>query len=303
MKLLKMLLCCASASMISIAHAQSIQELDVCQNLVLESETEYDATTYDDCGFDDVQTAFVHWVPLAEKNKWKNALYEIYKRHPNYPGVKSILYKAAEFGHPQALVFVGDELFEQNKIAQAMRYYNAAIRGDLSEEDQGKITARLGMLYANPDSPYYDIQKAVPLLRKAAMQRQAIANNVMGVYTLTGQNGVQQNPQEAFKYFWRAQLLGCKAAEENLGFFMMGHQRKIDNQMVVQEISDRIYSCDGVETTKNNLPIYHLSFTPKECANINYYAERLVDTELPFVGKEECAFSADMTDMAEFLSK
>ena len=184
-----------------------------------------------------------------------------------------------------------------------MRYYHAASRGDLSEEDQGKITGRLGLLYANPDSPYYDYKRAVPLLQKAALQRQALANNVMGVYTLFGLNDVQRNPVEAFKYLYRAQLLGCQAAQENLGFFYLGQQRKLDNQAIFQEMAKRTYSCDGVPTTDHNVQVYHLTFTPKECADLNYYAERLVDTSLPFVGKEECAYSADMGDLADFLSQ
>ena len=48
---------------------------------------------------------------------------------------------------------------------------------------------------------------------------------------------------------------------------------------------------------------YHLSFTSKECADILYYAERLVDTKLPFTGKKECRFSADMDKTADLLMK
>ena len=37
-----------------------------------------------------------------------------------------------------------------------------------------------------------------------------------------------------------------------------------------------------------NIRPYHLTFTKQECADIMYYAKRLVDTTKPFVGKEEC---------------
>ena len=33
---------------------------------------------------------------------------------------------------------------------------------------------------------------------------------------------------------------------------------------------------------------YHLTFTKQECADIAYYAKRLIDTSKPYVGKEEC---------------
>jgi len=303
MKKLKAFLLTTCLCVAGGAYAQFAQDIEGCEILVANAETEPANEIYAECGFDDVQTAFVHWAPLAEQRRWKNAMYELYSRHPNYPGIKTFIYKAAEFGHPEALLYVGDELYEQGKISEAMRYYNRAIHGNISDESQGRITGRLGVLYANPESSYYDYKKAVPLLRKAAQQRNPLANNIMGVYTLLGQNGVRRDPQEAFKYFWRAALLGCTAAEENLGFFMLGHQRQISGEVVSQEVSDRLYSCDGVSTTRNNLPIKHFTFSPKECANINYYAERLVDTTLPFVGKEQCAFSADMNEMADFLTK
>jgi len=303
MKLLKTSLCCALAYMISVAQAQSMQELETCQNLVLESETEYDVTTYDDCGFNDLRTAIAYWAPLAEQHKWGNALYEIYKRHADYPNIKHYLYEAAQFRQADALVLVGHELFDQGKVAEAMRYYNVAIHGDLNEETQGAITGRLAMLYVNPNTAYYDIDKALPLLQKAALQRQAQPNNVLGVLSLFGMGGIPQNAEESFKYFWRAILLGCPAAEENLGFFLLAKDKKINTATLKDEMLARAYSCDPVEKTSTEYPPYHLTFNPQQCADLNYYAQRLVDTSLPFTGKKECAFSADMGQMAEFLSK
>jgi len=303
MKLLKRLLCCVSVCICSSVWAQSTQELDACQNLVFESENEYDATTYDECGFSDLQTAFAYWAPLAEQNKWANALYEIYRRHLDYPNVKRYLYKAAEFGQAEALAAVGHELFEQGKVAEAMRYYNMAIHGDVDEGTQGLITGRLAMLYVDPNSSYYDINKALPLLKKAALQRQASANNVLGALSLFGMGGVPQNAEESFKYFWRAILLGCPAAEENLGFFLLARDKKINNATLQKEVMARAYSCNSVAQTSVEHPLYHLTFNAQQCADLNYYAQRLVDTSLPFTGKEECAFSTDMSSMAEFLSK
>lgn len=286
-----------------LAFAQSIQELDACQSIIEASENEYDAQVYTECGFNDLQTAVAYWAPTAEQNGWKTALYEIYLRHNSYPTTKNYLYKSAQLGYAPALVLVGDEFFEQNKVPEAMRYYNVAIRGDLDLETQGKITGRLALLYSDPKSSYYDTKKALPLLQKAALQRHALSNNVLGFLSLFGQGNVQQNAEEAFKYFWRAALLGCPAAEENLGFFNLARDRKIDNKTLFSEIAMRTYSCDAVEQTSIDKTPYHFTFTPQQCADINYYAQRLVDTSLPFTGKEECAFSADMGDMADFLSQ
>ena len=125
----------------------------------------------------------------------------------------------------------------------------------------------------------------------------------MGALTLFGLDGAQQNAAEAFKYYWRAILLGCPAAEENLGFFLLAKNNKIDIKTLIQELKSRTYSCDPVPETSLAYPPYHLTYTPQQCADINYYAQRLVDTSLPFKGKEECAYSSDMSDMAQILSK
>lgn len=304
MKLSYCLLVCGALAFSGASMAQSQFELESCQPLVLASEEEYNASIYEECGFQDLHTAITYWAPLAEQNEWKAALYEIYRYQNTYPETKNYLYKSAQLGYAPALILVGDAFFQQKKIPEAMRYYNAAIRSaDLSEEDQGKVTGRLAMLYADPNSPYFDMPKALPLLQKAALQRQALPNNVMGMLSLFGKGDVPQNAEEAFKYFWRAILLGCPAAEENLGFFLMAKDKYINNATLEQEIMARTFSCEPVAETSVDRAPYHLSFTTQQCADLNYYAQRLVDTSLPFTGKEECAFSADMGSMAEFLSK
>jgi hypothetical protein len=50
-----------------------------------------------------------------------------------------------------------------------------------------------------------------------------------------------------------------------------------------------------------NVEPYHLSFTPSECSSILYYAERLVDMNLPFVGKQECGYSGDLDAATQLL--
>ena len=304
MKITHFLLLVAGLMISNVGQAQSEMELEHCLTLLSASEEEYNASVYPECGFHDLQAVLKYWGPAAMQHEWKVALYEIYRYQSAYAPSKEYLQKSAELGYAPALIELGDELFQQNNIPAAMHYYNLAIRaGDLSEEEQGKITGRLAMLYADPAGAYYDMKKALPLLQKAALQRQALPNNVLGVLSLFGKEGMPQNAEEAFKYFWRAILLGCPAAEENLGFFLMAKDKYIDNATLAQEMSARTYSCDAVAETSVNQAPYHLSFTKQQCADINYYAARLVDTSLPFTGKKECAFSADMNEMTDFLSQ
>ena len=286
-----------------ICGVYAAENVDPCQSQVIAAEQEPNDSVYVNCGFNDYKLALGKWAPLAEKNNWRRALYEIYQRNTSYTVTKKYLYQSAQLGYTPAVVLVGDEFFEQGKIPEAMKYYNVAIRGDLDETTKGKITGRVAFLYANPNSPYHDVKKAIPLLTKASLQRDALSNNIMGALSLANEGVVAYNAEEAFKYFWRAILLGCPAAEENVGFLMLAKDHKIDNGAMKQEIAARTYSCDSVAKTSVNYPLYHLTFTQQQCADINYYAERLVDTSLPFTGKKECAFSADMGALTDFLSK
>lgn len=304
MKISHLLLFIGSISFVLSASAYTTTELENCQGMIAASEEEYNESIYKECGFQDLKTAIVYWAPLALKNEWKTALYEIYRYQNSYSATQKYLEKSAQLGYPPALLDMGDAFFAQKKIPEAMRYYNVAIHSNsLTDDETGKVTGRLAMLYANPSSPYFDMKKALPLLQKSALQRQALPNNVLGMLSLFGQGGMPQNAEESFKYFWRAILLGCPAAEENLGFFLMAKDRYIDNATLEREILARTFSCDPVPQTSVNAAPYHLSFTTQQCADLNYYAQRLVDTSLPFTGKEECAFSADMGQMADFLSK
>jgi hypothetical protein len=45
---------------------------------------------------------------------------------------------------------------------------------------------------------------------------------------------------------------------------------------------------------------YRLTFTKQECADINYYASKLIDTSLPYVGKKECS-GGTVDDKAKIL--
>ena len=300
---MKVLMCLLLSLCLSVAGVKAADNMEKCQALIEAAEQEPSEQYYLSCGFSNPKVALGYWGPMAQQKKWKNALYEVYRRNKRQLSAKVFLYKAAELGHPEALIVLGDEKYAAGKVPEAMRYYNVAIRSNVDDITQGKITGRVALLYANPASPYYDVPKALPMLEKAALQRDALSNNVLGVWTLFGENGAKRSPEEAFKYIWRAILLGCPAAEENLGFFLLGRSQKIDNDTLLSEMHRRVFSCDAVPETSVNMSPYHLSVNAEECSSINYYAERLVDTSLDFTGKDKCGFSADMNDLANFLSK
>ena len=290
------------------AYAQNLT-MQQCLPLLQQAELDPNPSIYDQCGFNDMNKATLEWAPVLEENKIAHALYEICVRHPKHPQAQRYCMLAAKLGDGPAVAWAGDLYYQKDQIPKAMSYYNYALqRGGLPLEREGQIITQLATLYAHPNSPYYNPQEAIPLFKKAAKQRSAIANNIMGYFTFAGLYGVPQNDKDAFAYFWRAILLGCPAAEENLGLFQLATQQgQLDKKTVLNLMSQRIFSCEASkepsltvgETTVN---LYHLTFTPQECDDLNYYAERLIDTNLPFTGKDKCAFSKDMSQISQFLN-
>ncbi|MBP5343538.1 MAG: sel1 repeat family protein [Alphaproteobacteria bacterium] len=290
------------------AQAQTLS-MEQCLPLLQRAELEPNPAIYDQCGFNDVTIATTQWPPILEENKVAHALYEICVRHPKQPQSQAYCMMAAKLGDGPAVAWAGDIYFKKNQIPKAISYYNYALqRGGLPIERESQIITQMALLYVRPDSPYYNPTEAIPLLQKASQQRSALANNMMGYFTFAGLYGIPQDDKEAFTYFWRAILLGCPAAEENLGLFQLATQQKeLDKKTALNLMSQRIFSCEASkkkELTVGDLTIklYHLSFTPQECADLNYYAERLIDTNLPFTGKDKCAFSKDLSQISQFLN-
>ena len=383
----------------------AFNKTDSCKEILLKAESKRNETIYDTCGFNDRVRAFTEWAPWAEQEKAGQALYEICVRFSGSSQAERICQKAVELENGPAIIRQANRLYDQQNFTQAAELYAKALSSPLlTNLEKGKVAENMGMLYMNPESNYYNPTKGMPLIQKAIDQRGALANNLMGVYSMFGMQNVEQNAQEAFKYLWRSALLGCPAAEENLGLFYLAHQKKISNQILKQEMAKWMFSCnptssqdadddldapqncqcskvlgwqknqqekpyklvsidgetavltdendDRIYVEKNTslsngmkvleirsqsvvlsgknfnrillelapeedcldfcqkqimapkkqkIPTYRFTFTQKECSDILYYAERLVDTKLPFVGKKECGFSGDMDKTTELL--
>ena len=305
MKLRHILYSACVLSVSCMCYAQ-VPDRNLCLNLLQQAETSPNPTLYSQCGFDDEKTAMEVWAPLARENKLAHALYEICMRHPKHPDSNRFCAEAAKLGDGSAVAWAGDIYYKKNDIPKAMSYYNYALqRGGLTEDLQGQIITNLAVLYANPESPYHDAEQSVPLLQQAASKNSALANNILGYMTFFGENGVKKDSKEAFANFWRAILLGCPAAEENLGFLQLVEHKQLDPSDAKKAMSSRLFSCDAsadktVILGGTTVNVYHLSFTPQECSDINYYAERLIDSSRQFTGKKECAFSNDMAKIINF---
>ncbi len=364
-----------------------------CEKMLIQAELKPDASVYEACRFDDEVRAWNTWAPFASSKKLKRALYEFCWRYPEHPYRNLYCEKSAHLRYPPAMVEMGMIRLRENNLEEAQRYFSEALKtGELSAEETNTISEQLGLLYTTEDGAAYQPEVGLALLSKAALNRSAVANNALGYYYFAGKHGLAQNLQEALICFWRAILLGCPAAEENLGAFHLARQKKVSDWDVLKFMEPQVMSCEpapkgGAPTTtlrpncpcadirkqdakfrakkylyvsydpepkavlrdlkgaehsvkvgsflpdgsfvseirpramaiqKDNERIlinryhtgscvtyclsddskaapksvyinpYRLSFSPQECSDIMYYAKALVDTSLPFTGKEEC---------------
>ena len=363
-----------------------------CEQLLLASEEQADAKIYEDCDFGNEVKAWEYWAPFVSAHNMKRAIFELCKRYPDHPYGPLYCDKALQLNFGPALVERGIKSLKNGQTTEALSYFNQALKtNDLSDSEIKSLTETLGIIYLTPDTPEYNPQSGLALLTKASRERSAVANNALGYLIYSGRSGVKANDPKALEYLWRAALLGCPAAEENLGAFHLARQEKISRDDAVYYMSLQAFTCepfdknisvdlsvsgcpcpdileketflqsqpylylnlqdgkalikdkDGnkqlisqgdflsnntiVQEIKGNLitlkqgdkkvfinryhvgrcvdaclkqaqqpqqrqPVgirpYHFSFTQQECADILYYANKLVDTNSDYVGKKEC---------------
>lgn len=383
---------------------------DNCETLLRQAESS-DTTTiqnsaenpYDLCGFNDEKIVWETWAPFASQNNLKRALYEICVRFPEHIYHDTYCEKSAELGYGPALAIKAENLIQKGEIQTGLSWATKAIEtNQLSTEQTGKLLEVIGVNYFQNKNPQYQAY-----LEQAALRRSALANHLLGVLAYEKSENDEQQEQMAFQLIWRAILLDCPNAEENLGLFHLKRQGKIPFDTALRMMQEKMMTCQptpqdstasdsddkefyscrcktAIETekryrekpylllktegeqallqdesgqeyqvsVKDNLPNqgtvaeirksaviltypndrvilnlykpnkcaefctennitenltpeemekrlmgdvgliikpYHLTFTPQECETILYYAPDLVDTNLPFVGKEECA--------------
>lgn len=377
--------------------AESLESFsdEKCRIMLRESEDILNEGVYTDCGFDDEVRAWNTWAPYASAHKMKRALYELCRRYPNHEYGPLYCQKAIDLNYGPALAYQGFLQLKNGDIDNALTSFTNALKtGDLTSREITQITETLGLLYIKEGTPYYNPHAGAALLSKASGERSAVANNALGYLYFTGKADLNPDMKEAFTCFWRAILLGCPAAEENLGVFHLVRQNKISFVDAVNYMAPQAFTCEptpkagavpqkvqkmdcpcedilqkesffqsqpylyvnwtddgkavlrdkaGKEITvqtgspvgedmfvseirpravillqsgsriilnryhegecvnycleqKKNppepMPVtikpYRLSFTPKECSDLMYYASYLVDTSLPYIGREEC---------------
>ena len=386
----------ASAEPLSIA---------ACEKLLMAAEEKPDSAIYDDCGFGNENRAWNEWAPWAAAHDMKRALFELCRRYPNHTYGPLYCDKAIKLNFGPALAYLGEQSLNAGKNKEALDYFNRAVKsGDLTENERVTIMEKLGTLYLTKNSEEYSPDAGIALLTRAANKGSAMANNALAYLVYSGEHRVKKDPKKALSFLWKSILLGCQAAEENLGAFHLARKRRIPEDEAVYYMSLQAFTCEPfdknsfedpisecdcnkilerdaffkkqpylyldlqdngkitLQTTAGDIlvvektdilpdsvviqevkptlltliqngkkilinryhtgqcvtqclkyaknpprrkPIvmrpYHLTFTEQECATIDYYAKKLIDTNLPYVGKKECHNNTEMDETTKLL--
>lgn len=389
------------------AFAQGFGTNDPCKEQLLAAEEKRMPEVYSQCGFDDKYHALIKWSSWTQNHNMYQAMYELCVRYGDTTDGAKLCKKAIAAGNGPALLYQGDQFYKKQNYVDALSSYARALQSPmLTDAEKGHVAENIGVLYLDPRSSYYNPSKGIPVLQKAAEQRAALANNILGVYSMLALEKQPEDMEKAFKYLWRSILLGCPNAEENLGIFHLVRQKKISPDLARQVMQDKIFTCQSdtqivqepIEVEKQDcdcarvlqreeliqkypyrlissgqngavlqdkdgerisvtqemllpngmrvseihksaiilmegkkrhvinlapsevcvqictqkqdqkkvsklpqIKPYRLSFSPSECSDLLYYAERLVDTSLPFTGKKECGFSGKLDEATQLL--
>lgn len=194
---------------------------------------------YEKCGFKDTHIVWNRWAPLAAQKNAPKMLYEICYRFPDHLYHDIYCNKAYQTNYPPALAYKAKQLLLKNNLQEALKAAADALNAQqLSSEEEGDLLAAFGVYYVEKQD-----SQAGPYLETAAERRSALANHILGVLSYQNVQNADKDAKEAFQYIWRAILLGCPAAEENLGLLHLARQNKIGLETAKEKMRENMLSC------------------------------------------------------------
>ncbi len=253
-------------------------EPDECFDLLARAETGEvtDINPYDACDFDDEEVAWEVWAPYASKHDYKRALFELCERYPKHVYHDIYCEKSATLGYGPALAYKAETLLKKGAGESGLRWATQAIETkELSDVQTGRLLETIGVYYLNKND-----QRFQSYLEQAAIRRSALANHILGAMAFSAENLTEKTKKEAFMYIWRAILLGCTHAQENLGLFHLERQKKLPLESAQQMMKSKMLTCepDSPEVIK---PIDEREFYGCQCKTVMNNEKRF--KEKPFL--------------------
>ena len=222
------------------------------QLLALEKSTDgIDESVYDSCGFNDSVLVWNKWAPLAAQKNARKMLYEVCRRFPDHMYHDMYCQKAYHTKYGPSVAYQAEQLLKQEKIDDALKKAAEAINTqEMTTRQEGDLLGAFAVYYLKKDDNRYQ-----SYLREAAERYSPIANHISGIIAYQNAADTDKDAQTAFKYIWRAILLGCPSAEENLGLFHLARQNKLDFQVAKNKMRDNMFSCEGSPAESKNEPV------------------------------------------------
>ncbi len=250
--------------------------VDECEQQLLDLEKSpegIDESVYDSCGFNDSVVVWTKWAPLAAQKNARKMLYEVCRRYPDHMYHEMYCQKAYFTKYGPSLAYQAEQLLKKEKINEALQKAADAINTqEMTTRQEGNLLGAFAVYYLKKNDDRYQ-----SYLREATERYSAIANHISGVIAYQDASDPDKDAQIAFKYIWRAILLGCPAAEENLGLFHLVKQNKIDFQTGKNKMRENMFSCEGSATKKSDEPI------PEEMLNCK--CKTAIEYEQTFINK------------------
>ncbi len=250
MNLLKKSLFLSVLFMSFSSQATSYAEL-TCEEIFEKLETGElsDSTLYDKCGFSNEELVWNKWAGFVSEKKMRRALYEICVRFPSHEYHELYCDKSIQLEYPPALVYAGEKAINNGDFQTGYDYLTKALSTQqLTNKEEGKVLEILGVHYLKTTDP-----KAAVYIDKASQKESALANNLLGINYYIRKDEDLANETILLEYFWRAILLGCKKAEENVGLVQLAKQGKITHDRALSEMKKNMYSCDATVLKKTEM--------------------------------------------------
>ena len=220
-------------SVTGYARILNEDEQVACEKLLKLAESKQIDSVYDICGFNDEESAWYQWAPKMSEEENKKALYELCRRHPAHDYAQLYCQKSADLGYIPAFYWLAKKAQGKGEINLYQTYLEQIVeQNDIKNKirlvDQSDFVTRqayeeLAEIYLK-GSNNKDKEKGLSYLQIAADKGSPVAAHTLGVLLYWNPDPEQQAFSQ--KYLWKAILLGCPAAEENLGLMNLLEQKQ-----------------------------------------------------------------------------